>query len=384
MIGVRGYPIYVGFNNIKKSFKIFSIAWLISLVFISLPLYAGGDLETKAPTFIPHIKGSLSIEFQSDYTFKSSNLENEVSDTFNSTYLELGWYFSRYFSIQSGVSFDSVLDEGGDLFFENHGLFIETLYAKFQFNGTKFIAGKYNPAFGLAWDEAPGLYGADFADDYELTERVGFGISKEFDELTVGTIEITASIFQQDRSVLSNSIITERGRTTLANSGVSNTDKPESFTLVVEGYDIPGASELLYNVSYSFQSAGVEDLADEHGYSFGLTGENNIGSIPLKWITEIAYFDNAEGTNDNLTYFTLGGEFNFEELFNLALSYTGRYRDVIDDDDLDDHLFQVSASRKVIDNWDLSIGYKYLKEDDDEDHTIGVLIEKNIEFNTKK
>lgn len=32
--------------------------------------------------------------------------------------------------------------------------------------------GKLNPGFGIAWDKAPGIYGTDLAEDYEISERI--------------------------------------------------------------------------------------------------------------------------------------------------------------------------------------------------------------------
>jgi hypothetical protein len=32
--------------------------------------------------------------------------------------------------------------------------------------------GKLNPGFGVAWDKAPGIYGTDLAEDYEISERI--------------------------------------------------------------------------------------------------------------------------------------------------------------------------------------------------------------------
>ena len=56
-----------------------------------------------------------------------------------------------------------------------------------QFDTEHFslFAGKFNPAFGLGFDLAPGIYGEDHPEDYELTERIGFGGSVTFADETL-------------------------------------------------------------------------------------------------------------------------------------------------------------------------------------------------------
>jgi len=53
---------------------------------------------------------------------------------------------------------------------------LEGEHLAFQQGGYALRAGKLTPHFGIAWDEAPGFYGSDFAKGgYRLAGRVGVG-----------------------------------------------------------------------------------------------------------------------------------------------------------------------------------------------------------------
>jgi hypothetical protein len=57
--------------------------------------------------------------------------------------------------------------------FHGEGLYAEELYAGLTVGNVKFALGKINPFFGIATDEAPGLYGQDFASEYDFKGALG-------------------------------------------------------------------------------------------------------------------------------------------------------------------------------------------------------------------
>src|SRR3546814_10831198 len=67
-------------------------------------------------------------------------------------------------------------DPGDDrFFFEDHGLYAEDLFGEYDAVGRFAVrAGKFGQKFGIAWDVAPGIWGTDLAEDYELAEQIGF------------------------------------------------------------------------------------------------------------------------------------------------------------------------------------------------------------------
>ncbi len=101
--------------------------------------------------------------------------------------------------------------EPGEAYFEDIGVFVETLGLAYQFGAVTLFGGKFNPTFGIAWDVAPGIYGADLADDYELTERIGGGGAVTLGGGDFGRHTLTGQVFFLDTSVLSQSWGTESG-----------------------------------------------------------------------------------------------------------------------------------------------------------------------------
>tara|TARA_B100000676_G_C17546312_1_gene565091 strand:+ start:106 stop:483 length:378 start_codon:yes stop_codon:yes gene_type:complete len=57
--------------------------------------------------------------------------------------------------------------------FEDIGLYIEELFVEYSADRFGARAGKLNAGFGIAWDRAAGVYGADIAEDSEISERIG-------------------------------------------------------------------------------------------------------------------------------------------------------------------------------------------------------------------
>lgn len=341
------------------------------------------------PIGYPYLKGEVEIEFQYDNVFDADNPDAKTSDAFNKTEVAVGAYFTRYFSVQSTLVFEPVLDlePGEDRFFSDHGLFAEELYAKFDFNPFSLTLGKFNPAFGKAWDVTPGVYGTDLAEDYELTERVGLAVELAWEKTAVGDVTVTGSAFFADTSELSDSVFTERGKVDLDDGGLSNTEELNSFALAIEGKDLPGLAGLSYNLGYVHQSGGVDDIDDQNGFVAGLKLDKTYNGVALTWIGEVAYFDYAGDFFEDgdfvetLWYYTLGAQAKIDK-YNVAIAYTGRNSEQVSGLERDDYQFQISAGMDLPEGWTVDVGYRFLEEQDEESHTIGVLFAKAIEFNT--
>lgn len=346
------------------------------------PVMAQDDEE--APKSTPRIEVEGVVEFQSDNNVDSQDPDAELSDTYNTTEADIRWIFGPFFSLNSHLTFEPVADPGpGDSrFFEDQGLYAEEFYAAFQIGRVKVIGGKYNASFGQAWDVAPGIYGTDFAEDYELAERVGVAAEVETRQTALGKMTLRGNAFQLDRSFLTHSAFNDRGSVSLADGGVSNTDGLDSFSVTLDGTDIPGIKGLNYHLGYRSQRRGVTDAADERGYVAALFGEREFGNKTFSWIAEFAHLDNAEGTMDDLNYLTLGGALTFGRKYNISLSATDRARDVVGGADLDDYTVQISAGKEFENGWTADIGYKNFVDADVENHTIGLLFTKPFAVST--
>jgi hypothetical protein len=140
------------------------------------------QLLLDLPAF-PNLRGEILIELRSDSDFDSTARDQylKVEPAFS-----IG--LSEHFSIEAGFVLEPVANPppGRDRWFDDEGFFVETLFLRWEWDRFSLHAGKFNPAFGFAWGLAPGIYGVDFAEDYEITERIGFGGTIEFGDAAVG------------------------------------------------------------------------------------------------------------------------------------------------------------------------------------------------------
>ena len=179
---------------------------------------------------------------------------------FEHTAAEFQLQLLQEFSLLSTIKLEQVRDRGGDQFFDDQGAWIEQLYAAYRYDQLDLFAGKINPRFGIAWEFAPGVYGREFAEDYELTERIGFGAAT-LDRPDLGEHRLSASTFFADTTALGESVITRPRFTDPATErvkrnrksygGVSNTESLSSYAVVLEGAAIPFLGGFTYHLSYS-------------------------------------------------------------------------------------------------------------------------------------
>ena len=334
------------------------------------------------------IEGELSIEFETDHIFNSDDPDNEITDSYATIELGASWIFNPYFSINGNFTAEPVLDPdpGKDrMFFKDTGLYVGELYAQFQVGPARLFGGKFGAAFGQAWDLTPGLYGTAFTEDYELAERVGLGVGLSGEATLVGDLELTASTFTIDTSGLSNSIIVRRGRAALADGGAGNTGALDSFSLTLDGRNIPQLDGIAWHLGYSHQAKGRggDDISHETGYVAGLYGSHKLSEIlSFEWVGEISMLDNAGGGANDARYYTLGGVLTIADRYNVAIAHTTRVFDVAGGMDFNDHTSQISAGMQVFDGWTIDVGYQMSQEENIESQTVGVLLGKTFEFGT--
>ncbi len=337
-------------------------------VFSVVAVFAASALgvsQASAQDVYPRLEGSITIEVENDYTFDSDDVTaDETNDLYNTTEAAVSLLFSAQTSLNATVLFEPIRDPARfeSREFEDHGLYAEEIYLRHDFGAFAVLAGKFDPAFGFAWEAAPGLYGADFAEDYELTERLGGAVEVP---LTLGATEavFTLAAFAADRTFLSDSLISERGDTDEADGGVSNTDAPESFVAALSGE----ADDLGWTVAFRRQAKGVGDTDDEWGFVAGVTAPLG-GDLGIEGLAEAAFFPKFDGGPDSALYMTLGlsapvgpvtlsGVYSLREMENAPT----------------DHLATFSAEYEIAENAVIGAGYRFGREGGDDSHTVGVL-----------
>ncbi len=340
----------------------------ICLIASASPASAGGVWPTLLAEF--------SIEIEDEYVFRSSDQEVELNDAFATVEGELVLAFANGSGLFATVVFEPVTDPVGDRFFEDYGLYLEELYFALGIGEGGLRIGKFNPDFGIAEDVAPGIYGDDLAGDYELTERIGASIDVPFEALG-GTHVASVTAFMADTTVLSDSLFNSRGTLRRADGGVSNTAYPDSFVLSLAG-EIEGTG---YNLGFRRQSAGRNGNADEDGEAYedgntdeyggvvGLTGTVDLAGIETTLFGELAYFLHFDGGRESVRFLTLGAEV---DLGDIALSAVYGLRKV--EGSSADEIATISLEYELRDGLSIGAGYRFLQEEGETIHTVGLLL----------
>ena len=193
-----------------KNDKTIRLALAAGMTGLSAGSAEASDFPTLSADFLAELQyenavGPSSAKPQSDYLF--TTIEGGLS---------LG--LSERLSVDSVVLIEIFDDPppGQNSVFEDHALFAEELMVTYHGDSWSAFAGKFNTAFGTAWDLGPGIWGVDFPEDYEVAEKIGFGGSKTFESATGGAHTVYGSLYRADRSVLSESLVGNRGRVRLA------------------------------------------------------------------------------------------------------------------------------------------------------------------------
>ena len=83
--------------------------------------------------------------------------------------------FAEGWTFQMDAVLEPVVEPVGDEAFEGEDAFIEMLSLQYAGEAFTVYGGKINPVFGSAADLAPGLYGVEAGEAYQITEALGVG-----------------------------------------------------------------------------------------------------------------------------------------------------------------------------------------------------------------
>lgn len=363
------------------------IAALTLVAMQAVPAWAE-DAEATEPAkeeTYPFIEGTLDLTLGDDWVFQSDDPGNEINDLFGEGALAVRFGLTPIFSVNLGLTLEEVLDPVPfeDRYFRDHGLYLDTLNVQADVGNFTFVAGKFGPSFGRAWDNTPGIHGTDFAEDYELAEQIGFGGAYTFETETAGKHTLAANLFFADTTVFSDSIFTSRGRVSVNDGGAGNTGRLNNFSVTLDGFEIPGMTGFSYHIGYRHLSPGMGDFGAENGYVAGIAHEMETSSgATIGFTGEIAHFTNAGGTPDNATYFTPGLSIAFEHLHG-EVSGTVRRINFGGGGGQTDYLAQISAGYTFDNGVDVSVGYTHVVEAAVRSHIFAARLSKSFEFSTR-
>lgn len=352
-----------------------TFAVLLPILAIVAPAIAQSDTPT--------VSGEISIELQDDWNYKSDdrgNLNNSLNPTIEPS---VTFQLSPRWSVSAVAVMESI---GDPVKFENRliedvGVYVEDLFVEYAGDRFGAKAGKLNPGFGIGWDIAAGVYGTDFAEDYETSERIGVVASWKLAEGQSGTHVVSGSTFFADTTILSESAITGRGVTREEDGGVSNTESFSSFLIAVNGEEIPVAGQLGYHLSYMQQAKGSDGTADEHALAAAVYTELDLGNgFSFQPMVEGVRLINAGGVDtENKSYLVLSGQLGWNN-WNLAIAHTERVTGRENASDDRDSLSQISAGYSFDFGLSIDVGWKIAEEANIETRTLGILAAYTLTF----
>ncbi|MEZ5808902.1 MAG: hypothetical protein R3D65_14670 [Zhengella sp.] len=330
----------------------------------------------------PLIEGEFEVGLSSDWIVRSDDPDAEILDLYPEAELTVTFNPAQWLAFNLGLTLEPVLDPlpSVDRYFGDVGLYVDTLNVQVDLGNLNLTGGKFAPGFGMAWDVTPGVYGTEYAEDYELAEMIGFGAAYAIDAGGAGTITLGGNVFYLDDTFLSDSAFTRRGRNTVAAGGPGNTGRLDNFSFTLDGSDIPSIEGFSWHLGYVHLSAGPGDISDVNGFAAGLAKETELDSgITLGVNGEVAVFDGYNGANDDAVYVTGGlsfanGPWHGEAAATMRqVRYFGGGRD-------NDFMAQLSAGYEFDNGVDLSAGYGFFREGGEASHALGLRLSKSFAF----
>ncbi len=313
---------------------------LFLLFFLSYKNVLAKDKENY---YFPYLSGNLLTEF--NFTRMDSNKygNKNYKDDLNLSYLQIeslvNVHLSNNILIKTNLLFKPFMGRMDNLnqyyndffgkenymprkeYFDRYDLVLEELAFEYKEEQFMFGLGKFNPTFGTAYDKSKfyPVFGTKIAEDYELTEKLGFYVA-----MTLPMLTLRANVFYNDDTFLSGSLF--RNRDTYYNNGlydkgVGNEHKLNNFSLTADF----GIYDYRINAGFRRLSSSTDNTA-EKGYLFGFERlieetETSFGVLPF---VEYAFIENYNGTkNRDMNYLTARLPL-FYKNWNITPSYSVR------------------------------------------------------------
>ncbi len=346
----------------------------------------------------PCIDYAVSVELQDDWIFSSnpSSLEsNDLEPTYESV---VAFKPFDHFKFVVHTTTEDVLDKlpGENRAFGDIGTYVEELYAEFDFEPLTIRAGKLDPIFGLATAELDGISATNLVDNYDIDERWGGQATVDFEAWGLNQ-SLAASAFTTDRTVLSESLFTNRGRLLLSDGGAGNTAGIGSFAAVLdacmgaETRECFAEGDFGYRLGFRYQKAGHateeqtdDDIRprDELGFLAAATASYEVSEEAiLLFLGEAAYFEHFDGSPDDALVGTGSIALEMEPMTYMA-TYSRQRNLIAGEPDTTDQLFDFTAvydfgeERSIAgETWTLGAGYSFTKTAEGESsHMLSVLL----------
>lgn len=350
--------------------------------------------EEDDGSFYAHVH----VTIHGDSIIDAEEADEEFNEAYSHSHLDMGYRFGGGFSVNTTIKLEgeaSGHDHGGgggdangsDKFFEDHPLLVETLTINYDAKYFAVFAGKFNPVIGFDYHRFPGIYGYQSIEEYAVRERIGFGGALKLPTSDFGTHQLDFSTFFADTTILSDSLLYERGQTDLDDGGLANTEDFSSFSLSLGGRGIPVLTDkpgtgLSYRFGYARQAEGDGGEAEETrfstslGYRYQFT--ESFGAELLGEHMNIRHLGGEAAHDRNYTTGSVRLDYN---QWNLGTSYTFIKNDADEaDEDINGNIFQVSVGYTFLNGFEVGVGYKRSDEEAEVTERVGFLVGYSYEF----
>jgi hypothetical protein len=277
--------------------------------------------------------------------------------------------------------------------FSDQALYVQELFAEWQpVDDVELKAGKFNPGFGSAWDAAPGIYGADFAEGYEITEQVGIGGAVGLPGVAGdgSRLVLRGAAFFSDTSFLRESLFSDipasdTTATRVANlrrsdGGIGNTERLDNFVAAAD-LDLPAMPlKPLLHLGFLSREAGTGATRDETGYALGLSGAADLGGgMTFSPVIEWASLNNFGGNDQDARFLTVAGALGLPSGFTLSAGITDRDLEEPptggpNGRDADDRLYTASVAYGFESGLEVVLGVKRERALDVDTDTVGMAV----------
>jgi hypothetical protein len=361
----------------------------LGLLAFSTPVLAEDSVaELVEGCTAPCVSYELSTELQNDWIF-AADPSSLTSDVLQPTLTaDLLFAPTDYLQLVTSIITEPVVDPapGENMVFEGIGTYVAELYTVIEVGPTTTRAGKFDTIFSLASEVAPGINAGDLVSDFDADERLGGEIVLGYEGFGLSHA-LAATAFTTDRSILSESLFTHRGRTSLSDGGAGNTEGVSSFSLTLDGCD---GSETVdcyldgdfgYRLGFRYQRAGhatEEDIeddvtpGDELAYLAAATKSFEMDEMTLRLLGEAALVRHFDGRKDDALVVTGSAALDVDALTYIA-TYTQQMNLVAGVPDTREQLadFEVIYSSDedapfAGSNWQLGAAYTFARSADHE------------------
>ncbi|SIT59924.1 conserved exported hypothetical protein [Mesorhizobium prunaredense] len=368
----------------------------LGLLVFSTPVLAEDPVaELVEGCAAPCVSYELSTELQNDWIF-AADPSFLTSDVLQPTLTaDLLFAPTDYLQLETSIITEPVVDSapGENTVLEGIGTYVAELYTVIEAGPATTRAGKFDTIFSLASEVAPGINATELVSDFDADERLGGEIVLRFENLGLNHA-LAATAFTTDRTILSESLFTNRGRASLSDGGAGNTKGVSSFSVTLDGCEGSETAdcyldgEFGYRFGFRYQRAGhpteedIEDdvkLGDEIAYLAAATKSFELDEMTLRLLGEMSYLRHFDGRQDDALVVTGSAALDVDSLTYIA-TYTEQTNLVAGGPDTRDYLADFEVIYSSDDNtpfvgskWQLAAAYTFARNADHENaHILSV------------